>query len=242
MTITLTGEEPFARGGNRLCYVDPRDAHRCIKVRRPDFTLADLRRKKGFPHTLKPLWMLDESHHEHELMQSIHQRLGERAYRVLARNYGFVETDLGRGLCSELIRDADGRIAWSVMQIVWDQGVGDDLVKAIDAFEQDWAELLIPSRDLLLHNLVAPRDASGRVQRLVLIDGLGYSGVIPFALLPAAYKRQRARRKMDKFRQALNNVVERRDSGYRSSRFWQQHHDGLTSLEQKEQQQEQGES
>lgn len=227
MTVALTAEQPFARGGNRLCFVDPRDANCCIKVRRPEFTLADLRRKKGFPHTLKPLWMLDESRHEFDLMQAIHRRLGAKAYTVLARNFGFVETDMGPGLCSELIRNTDGRIARSVMQIGWENGVTDDLLAAVDAFEQDWVELLIPTRDLLLHNVVAPCDADGRIQRLVLIDGLGYSGVIPFSLLPRSYKKHRARRKMAQFRQLLAKLSETRRSGKLPSKFWQLKHDGL---------------
>ena len=55
MTLVLTDHNPFAQGGNRLCFVHPEDSLRCIKVRRPDFTLEDRRREKGFPKNLKPL-------------------------------------------------------------------------------------------------------------------------------------------------------------------------------------------
>ncbi|MEE4252626.1 MAG: hypothetical protein V2I50_01140, partial [Desulfuromusa sp.] len=59
--IQLQTIEPFARGGNRLCFVHPEDSRLCIKVRRPDFTLEDRRRKKGFPKNLRPLSSFDDN-------------------------------------------------------------------------------------------------------------------------------------------------------------------------------------
>ncbi len=49
--LQLKTEEAFAKGGNRLCFVHPQDPSLCVKVRRPDFTLADLRKKRAFLKT-----------------------------------------------------------------------------------------------------------------------------------------------------------------------------------------------
>lgn len=228
--IRLQDQEPFAHGGNRLCYVDPTDPHRCIKVRRPEFTLEDLRRRKGFPHTLFPAAWLDESSKEDAILRACDERLGERVHRVLSRNYGFVETDLGRGLCSELIRDADGRISLSVMQYIWEMGYTDSLAQAVDRFEADWVPLMIPARDILLHNVVAQRGMDGNVERVVVIDGLGFSGLIPFRLQPARYRMSRARRKLSKFRGLIDELLVARESGHIENPFWKQKHDGLDSL------------
>ena len=106
--IKLKGLEPFAAGGNRLCFVHPAFSERCIKVRRPDFTLEDLRRRKGFPHSLFPASRLDESVKENRILKACEKKQGEKLFEVVARNYGFVDTDMGLGLCSELIRNEDG--------------------------------------------------------------------------------------------------------------------------------------
>lgn len=226
---SLKDHTPFANGGNRNCFVDPGAPDRCIKVRRPQFTLQDLRKKKGFPYTFLPLSYIDESVKEYAIMQRIDARIGESAYSILPRNFGFVETDLGVGLCSELIRNADGKICRSVMQYVWEQGVDSELERAVDRFEAEWLKLLIPTRDLLLHNMVVQLDQDGGIQRLVLIDGLGHSGLIPFSLLPERYKVIRAKRKMLKFRELLADLNEVRKTGKLPSSFWLLKHDGTSS-------------
>lgn len=229
--IGLKSEQPFAQGGNRLCFVDPTDPHRCIKVRRPNFTLEDLRRRKGFPHTWLPASRLDESRREHDILTRCIRQSGDVIFSVLSRHYGFVDTDMGPGLCSELIRDADGRIAISVMEYVWENGLTPTLEDAVNRFENDWVPLPIPARDILLHNVVAPRDIAGNIQRLVVIDGLGYSGLLPFSLQPRRYREQRARRKLAKFRELIQQSLVTRQSGQIANPFWRQKHDGLDSLE-----------
>lgn len=226
--IKLKGLEPFARGGNRLCFVDPSDPNRCIKVRRPEFTLEDLRKRKGFPHTMFPAAWLDESIKEHRILDRCQRRLGDKLNKVVAKHYGFVGTDMGQGLCSELIRNADGRISISVMEYVWENGKTDSLMSAVKQFENIWPALLIPSRDLLLHNVVAQTDHSHQIVRLVVIDGLGYSGMIPFGLLPRTYKEQRAVRKINRFRTLIDEQVKAKQSGIEiTNQFWKQKHDGL---------------
>lgn len=225
--IKLQDQKPFAAGGNRLCFVDPADSSRCIKVRRPDFTLEDLKRRKGFPHTLFPASRLDESVKENRILEKCEARLGAAYSSVLAKNYGFVETDMGTGLCSELIRNDDGRISLSVMEYVWEKGKTDSLMTAVSNFEKAWPPLMIPSRDILLHNVVAQCGAHDQVQRLVLIDGLGYSGMIPFFFQPRGYRFRRAQRKLRKFRSLIDELIEIRRSGDLENKFWKQKHDGL---------------
>lgn len=225
--LSLRDREPFARGGNRLCFVDPRSPDRCVKVRRPEFSLADLRRKKGFPRNLRPLSWFDESLKEFATMRELEARLGEPLHAVVSRNYGFVDTDMGQGLCSELIRNADGRISRSVMQYVWENGLTPTLAAAVDRFEAAWVPMTIPTRDVLLHNVAVQCDAGGNVVRLVVIDGLGGSGPVPQHWLPRWFRLRRARRKMEKFRALIAELVEVRKTGVLPSTFWQLRHDGL---------------
>lgn len=227
--LHLAEVPPFARGGNRLCFVHPEYKDRCVKVRRPDFSLEKMRQKKGFPNTLKPLSWLDESLKEHAAMTRLHSRLGDPVYAIVARDYGFIETDMGSGLCSELIRNADGKISRSVMQYVWENGFTPELASALEKFQGHWQSLLIPTRSLLLHNVVVQCDASGQIKRLVIIDGVGASGVIPFDWFPRAYKVHRAIRKFEDFKKLIVELAEVRKSGVMPSSFWLLKHDGVSA-------------
>lgn len=208
MTLALSSLAPFARGGNRLCFVHPHDASRCIKVRRPDFTMADLRRKKGFPKNLRPLSWFDDNAEEFRVMTDIYSRLGEHAFACISQCFGFEPTDLGAGLCSELIRDGDGRISRTLKQHIWDHGYTNELQAAVTQFGTVWAHLGIPSRDLLVHNLVVQcQDSDDDIVRLVCIDGLGSASAIPDHWLPRALRLSRAARKVENLHARIQHLL-----------------------------------
>lgn len=204
--LTLTDKQPFARGGNRLCYVHPENSKLCVKVRRPDFTLEDRRRKKGFPKNLRPLSAFDDNLEEYREMQFLEQHFGDRAFQHISRCYGFVDTDMGKGLVSELIRNPDGRIAVTLKQYLWDHGLTDQVRQVIEAFIDFWTFELIPSRDLLLHNIVVEMD-SDAPRRLVVIDGLGATGLLPFQWHPRFFRARRVNSKIKNFRERIDEFL-----------------------------------
>lgn len=235
MTVALKPLKPFAHGGNRLCFVHPEHADRVIKVRRPEFTLEDLRRKKGFPKNLRPLSWFDDNQEEFRVMQDIARRVGHEAFSVISRCYGYEETDMGPGLTSELIRNGDGKISYSVMEYIWRFGYSDELKTAANRFAETWLRLGIPSRDLILHNILVQCDAEQKIQRLVVIDGLGHSGAIPVHWLPTALKRARAQRKIDNFYARIDDFLKVCASGQLPNTFWQLKHDGTQPVTRKHQ-------
>ncbi|CBL45494.1 Conserved hypothetical protein [gamma proteobacterium HdN1] len=210
MSILLSGIAPFARGGNRLCYVDPSNPQRVIKVQRPDFTLEDRRRKKGFPKNLRPLSSFDDNRQEFNEVAQLEQFFGDVMYRHVSRCYGFVETDMGAGLASELIRDASGKISHTLKQYLWDYGFDENSAQAVQRFAEDWIELAIPSRDLLLHNIVAQRDESGLIQRLVIIDGIGNPSIVPLRFWPRSARKQKAQRKIANLHERIQTLLGQR--------------------------------
>jgi hypothetical protein len=224
--IQLQQIKPFAQGGNRLCFVHPEDASLCIKVRRPDFTLEARRRKKGFPKNLRPLSSFDDNLEEFREMEKLSRYYGERAFRHISRCYGFIDTDLGKGLISELVRNFDGRIAITLKQCLWENGLTDQVMSAIDDFIVFWIAELIPSRDLLLHNIVVQLAENGAV-RLVVIDGLGAAGIIPFQLMPRWYRARRVVKKIDNFRKRIEDILQQRGSGAFPGCHGLLFHDGL---------------
>jgi len=210
MTLVLTGHNPFAQGGNRLCFVHPEDSLRCIKVRRPDFTLEDRRREKGFPKNLKPLSSFDDNREEFLVMEQLMRIYGEHVFQHISRCFGFIDTDLGKGLVSELIRDYDGAISQTLKKYLWDYGLTEECQTAINALCRFWEQNAIPSRDLLLHNIVVQQSRAGKIDRLVVIDGLGSAGLIPFHWLPMAQRKKKVARKTANLHQRIQTLLGQR--------------------------------
>ncbi|MCD6582468.1 MAG: hypothetical protein J7K90_11770 [Desulfuromusa sp.] len=212
MTLQLKKLKPFAQGGNRLCFVHPQNPERCIKVRRPDFTLADRRRKKGFPKNLKPLSRFDDNLEEFQVMQVFEKRYSDPVFAHISRCYGFEETDMGKGLTSELIRDENGRISQTLKKYLWDHGLNDTITAAIRLFAEFWVNNSIPSRDLLLHNIVVQIFAE-KIERLVVIDGLGSAGLISDRMMPRYFLHRKARRKVINLHQRIDQLLNQRGQG-----------------------------
>lgn len=213
MTLRLSNQKPFAQGGNRLCFVHPEHPDRCIKVRRPDFSLADRRRKKGFPKNLKPLSSFDDNREEFRIMSRFEQYYGDRIFHHVSRCYGFTDTDLGAGLVSELIRDANGAISETLKKYLWDHGLTDDCQAAITTLCEFWQREAVPSRDLLLHNIVVQKGPEGQILRLVVIDGLGSAGLIPFRWLPGSVQHRKAGRKVSNLHERIRDLLNQRGQG-----------------------------
>ncbi len=208
--LELGGEEAaFSRGGNRLCFVDPRDSTRCIKVARPDRTPAIKRREAGFPKNLKPDASFDDNREEARVYAGIQRRIGEPAFELVPRLYGPVDTDLGPGLCFDLLRDADGRISVSLKQYLWQKGEAPALAAPLESFCAHWAALGMPSRKLLTHNIVVQCDETGP-RGLWVIDGLGWPDLLPLARWFPPLARRRAARRIAGLRAAIREQLDRR--------------------------------
>ena len=227
MSLALSKEAPFARGGNRLCFIHPEYPDRCIKVRRPDFTLEQLRKKKGFPKTLKPLSSFDDNLEEHRVLSEFRTHRGEAAFSVVSECFGFIETDLGKGLVSKLIRDAQGNVSHTLKQYLWDHGYTDECQQAVSQFAKHWVELALPSRDLLLHNIVVQLDEQGAIVGLFVIDGLGSPNFFPYWWLPKSAQRKKAQKRIDNLHTRIQDLLALRGSdtfpGYHGLLL----HDGL---------------
>ena len=218
MTLQLKMVKPFAQGGNRLCFVHPQNRERCIKVRRPDFTLADCRRKKGFPKNLRPLAYFDDNRKEYRVIQQLQRSVGPSIFDHVYRCFGFVDTDLGPGLETELIRDADGLISLSLKQFLWEFGYTEPCRQAIEQLTAFWQGEKVPSRDLLTHNIVVQMGRQGAISRLVAIDGLGSPTLVPFRWLPQKIQVKRVATRLQRFESRLSEFVSNCTGGKQPSR------------------------
>ncbi len=198
--------EAFSKGGNRLCFVDPGDSGRCIKVLRPDRSPEKKRSEKSLLKRLKPLDRFNDNLQELHTYQLIERHIGEEAFELVPRCYGLVNTNLGEGLSSELIRDDDGQISITLKQYLWQQGETPAISACLQRFGQRWSELGMPSRNLLLHNVVV-QCQQGQPQKLIVIDGLGWSDTIPVAYWIKAMARRKAARKVRLIHKAIDQLL-----------------------------------
>ncbi len=210
--IRLTPETPFARGGNRLCYVHPERPDVCIKVPRPDVNLAAKRRRKGLKGRLKPAASFDDNRVEARTLTDLHERVGDSLRAFVPRFLGWVETDLGRGVSVDLIRHGDGAIATPLKQYVWERGLDTALEAALAEFIAYWLRERVPSRELLLHNIVVRRLPGGAL-RLVVIDGLGNADLLPFSRWSQGLARRKAARKVDRLQGRIERLLRTREAG-----------------------------
>ena len=210
-TLKLKALEPFASGGNRLCFVHPDDDNVCVKVAHPDVSLADKRKRKGLKGRLKPASAFDENAAEQKTLTRLRQRIGPALDEHVPRYLGMVDTDLGLGIQVDLIRSQDGRVALPLKQYLWTQGRTAALDAALETFATYWVTHRVPSRALLLHNVVV--QDTGTVLKLWVIDGLGNSDLLPLATLSQTLARRKAERKIADLYQRVETLLKMKATG-----------------------------
>lgn len=205
--IVLGDKEPFASGGNRLCYRNPMNPKRCLKVIRSDRTPAIRRVEKRFPANLRPLSTYDENLMEVAVLEYLNKDYPMNIRQHLPRSFGLVETDLGTAHETDLICDYDDLISQTLEQYIWENGVNAVVEQAIKVFKENWSIKPPRTRDLIPHNFVI------RIVRkeahLVLIDGFGKKPLIkpPFVNRLA---RLQLRRRFQDFDYRVRLITERK--------------------------------
>ncbi|MFV0478672.1 MAG: YrbL family protein [Parahaliea sp.] len=198
----------FARGGNRLCFVDPDNHHRCIKVLRIDRSPEIKRRSAPWIKRFKPLSSFNDNLQEARVFRRIGQQIGAPAFELIPHLHGFVSTNFGEGLCCDLICDDDERISLSLKQYLWQCGRDTAIETALAAFGRQWQQLAMPSRRLLLHNIVV-QCQQGQANRLYVIDGLGWPDLLPLANILPALGRHRAGQRLQDLDRAIDTLLTR---------------------------------
>lgn len=166
--------EPIGTGRERACYIHPEDPRLAIKMPMgavSEQTQCDLK----FYRKLK--------------------KRGIRGIPHLPDFHGLCETNLGRGIVVDLIRNYDGEISrplnWYLAQGVPIEEFEQYLEELKQSFLQN---LIIFNHDMTIDNLVFQKPSS-RTARLVAIDGLGDVAAIDwFDYFPFLVRRKINRR------------------------------------------------
>ena len=208
--IILKGQEPFASGGNRLCFRHPQNPEHCLKVIRPDRTPIIRRAEKRFPANLRPLSTYDENLVEWVVLNYLHSNYPIQITRHLPYSFGLVKTDQGTAHETELVCDADGLISQTLEQYIWENGMNPTVEQAIRIFKKDWSVKPPRTRDLIPHNFVVRLDEESA--HLILIDGFGKK---PFLKFPFADRLAslRLERRLKNFDHRVQLITKRKTAG-----------------------------
>jgi len=203
--LVLAGREPLAVGHLRSVYQHPQHADELIKLMRSDVVEkrwnARGRWLKRLPRTRHYIGYL------RELKEYIAARaLSDSGDLPIVRMIGLVETDLGLGLVSEKVVDADGALAPTLAAVYAKRGFAPDLRSALDAFLDGLLGGNVIVGDMHAWNIVYGRDSRGG-PRLIMIDGFGEKHAIPVSSMSRVINRYRTRRLFKRMLAQLERLV-----------------------------------
>tara|TARA_B100000497_G_C7492948_1_gene301590 strand:- start:70 stop:702 length:633 start_codon:yes stop_codon:yes gene_type:complete len=175
--INLNEIKPFAEGGNRRCYIHPKNENRCIKVTyqgRSKYLKQNAPWYKKFRSEIS----FDDNFRE-KVGYSQRALKADDSYKWkhLAKWYGMVDTSLGQASETELIKDKKNNVAITLEKYLFTYGMTREIKQAILDLESWLRDTLILTKDLLPHNIVVGYEGYQIV--LKIVDGLGSKSFLP---------------------------------------------------------------
>lgn len=207
--IKLSHLKPFAGGCKRNCYFHPDDENKVIKIIPPDKAPEVLHSQK--------LWIrrlfhspesLDANRTEREKFEKLQKKLGNLKQKIpyLVEFFGEVETDLGKGLVFEAIKNSDGTVSES-MEDASDSGGYDkaELLKALEVMNQSHGDATIYNdvgeNNVVVQVLKSDRE-TGPDYKFWVVDGIQCRALIPiteYSELYAGFRKAKKIRRMKKY-------------------------------------------
>ena len=203
--LTLSTAEPIAVGHLRSVYQHPAHADELVKVMRADAVAkrwnAPGRWHKRLPRTRHFVQYL------RELKEFIVARARAPEIDVpIARMIGVVDTDLGLGLISEKVVDADSALAPTLAALYSRSGFTPEIEGALATFLAGLLDGNVIVGDMHAWNIVHGSDSRGG-PRFVLIDGFGEKHVIPRSSMSRRFNAWNTRRLFRRMRAQLIELV-----------------------------------
>ncbi len=182
--LTLASSSLIGRGLRRECYFHPEDENKCIKI------------------------VVAGDHKETVREQSYYRLLEKRniSWKMLARFYGNIETNRGKGAVFELIRDHNGEVSKTLEQYFSANNETDlnyqDLSRALPLLKQYLLKWKIVTMSLKPQNIVYQKIHPTQ-GKLVVIDNIGNSDFIPICNYLDSFATRKIRRKWQRFEESL---------------------------------------
>ena len=205
-TLRLTGETPLAVGHLRSVYQHPQHRDELIKIMRADVVAT---RWDGRGRWLK---RLPRTRHYVGYLRELKEYIAARARAPgidppIARMIGVVDTDLGLGVVSEKVLDAQGALA-PTLAVMYERARGftPAMNVALDVFLEGLLACNLIVGDMHAWNIVHGTDSRGG-PRFVMIDGFGEKHAIPLSSMSRTINRYRTKRLFARMLVRLRELV-----------------------------------
>ena len=183
MSIHLSEQDLIATGTTRSCYRHPERPGRCIKV--------DLGIVPGVT-----------SHKEVRYFEKLKRIRPDFDYVSVARCYGWLDTNMGPGTAHDLVLNETDQQCSQTLEVFMQQPQSEAAIEKVRAaFDHFVSELLhycIPIRDMNHKNLCVQKLNDGNY-RLVAVDGVGHTHMIPVIDYSRWYARKKIHGYLDRF-------------------------------------------
>jgi hypothetical protein len=203
--LRLAGVEPIALGHLRSVYQHPLHASELVKVMRADAI------EKRWNAPGRWAKRLPRARHYVQYLRELKEFVAARARAPeidvpIARMLGIVDTDLGLGLVSEKVVDANGALAPTLAAVYAKRGLTPELETALSRFSADLLAANVIVGDMHAWNIVYGSDSRGG-PRLVMIDGFGEKHAIPISSMSRTINRYRTERLLKRMVEQVKRLV-----------------------------------
>lgn len=184
--MMLSIERPIGAGRHRMCFVHPDNPAQCIKI--------VFNKESGGEKEVK-----------RELAYYRHLQARNIDWSGLPKYHGAVETDLGVGHVFDFICDADGSPSRALSDCLEDKNSGLKSAQLITLLRDLKAYLFrnrIVTMTIKPQNILLRKEASGK-GRLIIVDNIGESTLIPLATLSGFFYEKKMERVWKRFIEKL---------------------------------------
>ncbi len=185
-------------------YLHPRDRSKVLKVYR-EFKTPEHMRARRWYYRFVPLFFFE--HNARDIRQ--YRRFKRKAPHLLhlvAPTFGYAETNLGRALVAEHVRNPDGKTCDTLRAYLTREGLKGlrEITPVLDDLFEQFAANHITVRDSKSQNYLVRCKDNGL--GLVIVDGLGDS-TIPYKSLSIRLNRVRLMRRKAKLLVRLREIA-----------------------------------
>ena len=213
--LQISNTEPIGVGDDRAVYRHPGESRQCIKIAKcnfnKDFRIQGVRDRLFYLSRLGRMEYFDYNFNDVLYAEALAARSSDEVFRHLPRCFGWVDTDLGKGVAWELLTDFDGSLCATLKDCSFNPGLlghGDEeeerqiLKQALNEFFAWQIHHAIMLREMAYINTHVCRLDPDTI-RLYHIDAIGCVDLFPLASHARWFSRLRVRSKVHQFRKKM---------------------------------------
>lgn len=216
--LQLTKENIIGEGVDRQVYAHPEDPELCVKIAKHDFT-KDFKAEGPRDYLYLALRQFKKEYFNFNFTDVLYatklKNRGDESviFKHLPLCYGYVETNLGKGVVWQRIHNYDGSACITLKDCFLTPGLlGNNekelLQSALDEFYSWQMEHSIMLREMALINTMICRVSPTKI-RLYHIDAIGCVDLIPLADYAKWFAKMRIWSKVRRFRQKLTQLFDK---------------------------------